>query len=255
MGYQTEIRHFRYFLAVAEELHFKKAAEKLFISQPGLSRQIRQMEEQLGYQLFERSNKRVSLTPAGAYLKQELAISLKSIDNILTHAKLLSEGKEGKIKMAYVGSAMQNVVPELLIKIDKQYKNIYFGLEEMNNYKQVDALLSQTIDIGFVRLNQVPADLNIQPIWKETFSVVLPEAHAINSKNFKEVAQLAQEPFIFFEKSYSPLYHTRVMSIFEDAGFSPSSLIVPFMPIQFSDWLKTTLDFQLSLLLYSWDMI
>lgn len=221
MSNQTELRHFRYFLSVAEELHFKKAAEKLFISQPGLSRQIQQMERYMGVQLFERNNKKVELTPAGHYLKKELHLVMRNIENISSHAQLLSKGIVGSIKMAYVGSAMQNVVPELLLQIDKHNKNIHFSLEELNNNKQIEALLSHQIDIGFVRLNQVPEELNIQPIWRETFSVVLPSQHQINAKNFKGIEQLSEEHFIFFEKSYSPVYHARMMSIFEDAGFSP----------------------------------
>lgn len=222
MSYQVELRHFKYFVAVAEELHFRKAAEKLFISQPGLSRQIKQMEENLGVKLFERNNKNVILTPAGIYLKNELQIVLKNIENITNQAKLITEGKMGSIKMGYVGSAMQSVIPNLLVRFTKDFPNIKFGLSELDNNKQVNALLSNDIDVGFVRMNQVPKDLEIRPIWKETFSVVLPKTHKMTPRKFKNLAQLKEESFIFFEKNYSPVYYERVMSIFEEAGFSPN---------------------------------
>ncbi len=222
MGNQTELRHFRYFLAVAEELHFRKAADKLYISQPGLSRQIKQMEEHLGVLLFERNNKTVSLTPAGLYLKKELRLVLKNIDDITAQAKMLTEGKEGIINLGYVGAAMQNVIPNLMLSLRKMHPKLRFNLAETNNAAQVNALLSQQIDLGFVRLNQVPKELRIEPVWRETFSLVLPEDHPINEKNFKDLSQLAAEPFIFFDKSYSSIYHARVMSIFEAAGFSPN---------------------------------
>ena len=98
MGNQIELRHIRYFLAVAEELHFRKAAERLYISQPGLSRQIKQMEDDLGIKLFERNNRKVNLTKVGLYLKTELSRKLKNLDHIFNHAKLLHEGKNGILK-------------------------------------------------------------------------------------------------------------------------------------------------------------
>lgn len=221
MSYQVEWRHLRYFLAVAEELHFKKAADKLYISQPGLSRQIKQMEERLGLPLFERNNKRVQLTPAGKYLHREIEPALKNIENILHHATLIHEGSQGSVKMGYVGSAMQNVIPDLLLRFNKKYPHIHFGLSELDNTKQVAALLAFDLDAGFVRLNEVPPQLNIRPVWRETFSIVLPQHHPMEAKKFKNLSQLKKESFIFFEKSYSPAYHERILSIFEDSGFSP----------------------------------
>lgn len=222
MSNQIELRHYRYFLILAEELHFRKASEKLFISQPGLSRQIRQMETLLGFSLFDRSSKRVTLTEAGQYMKQELAASLKTLDNIVEHARLLNEGKEGRIKLGYVGSAMQEVIPNLLIRFNRKYPNILFGLEELDNNKQIAALLSQTIDVGFVRLYEVPQPLEICPLWKETFTLILPKNHWMTEAQFENLAQLKEDAFILFDKIYSAAYHARIMSIFEDSGVSPN---------------------------------
>ena len=221
MSYQIELRHLRYFLAVAEDLHFRKAAERLFISQPGLSRQIKQMEEDLGIQLFERHNRKVVLTSAGEYLKNELTRNLKSLDNSIKHAKLLQDGKHGKLEFGYVGSAMQELIPNLLVTFKKEHPNVQFGLKEMDNQKQIESLLHQKIDIGFVRLDRVPRGLSIQPILKENFCLVLPQNHLINSSNFKNLTQLKNEPFILFDPSYSPSYYEKVMQIFTDNGFSP----------------------------------
>ena len=221
MGYQIEFRHFRYFLAVAEDLHFRKAAERLFISQPGLSRQIKQMEEDLGIQLFIRHNRKVQLTTAGLHLKTELSRTLKDIDNILDSAKLLQEGKQGKLNFGYVGSAMLEIIPDVLLRFKKEYPNVQFGLKEMDNQKQIAHLLSQKIDIGFVRLNRAPRGLIIKPILEETFCLVLPKNHPINSTNFKDLSQLKNESFILFDPSYSPSYYEKVMQIFDDSHFSP----------------------------------
>lgn len=95
MSYQTEFRHFKYFLALAEDLHFRKASERLFISQPGLSRQIKQMEEALGVNLFERHNRKVKLTKAGEYMQRELINNFQRLADIISHAKLLNDGVDG----------------------------------------------------------------------------------------------------------------------------------------------------------------
>ncbi|WP_166964771.1 LysR family transcriptional regulator [Yeosuana marina] len=221
MSYQIELRHIRYFLAVSELLHFRKAAEKLFISQPGLSRQIKEMEDHLGIKLFDRHNRQVKLTPTGLYLKEELSKNLKSLDAILHHAKLLEDGKDGKLNFGYVGSAMQKIIPELLLKFTEDHPNILFSLKEMDNNKQIEGLLSQDIDIGFVRLDRIPRGLESHPILKEPFCLVLPKNHVIDASNFKSLSQFKEEHFILFDPEYSASYYEKVMEIFDDSGFSP----------------------------------
>ncbi|WP_242202605.1 LysR family transcriptional regulator [Aestuariivivens insulae] len=222
MGNQLEIRHLKYFLAVAEDLHFRKAAERLFISQPGLSRQIKQMEEDLGIQLFSRHNRKVELTKAGAYLKTEIARSLKNLENVIDHAKLLNDGVEGNLRMGYVGSAMQQIIPDLLLKFKAGYPNTLFSLREMDNQKQINALITEDIDVGFVRLERVPESITIKPILQENFCLVLPKDHPVDETNFKTIKQLKNDAFILFDPNYSTSYYEKVMRIFDDAGFSPT---------------------------------
>jgi DNA-binding transcriptional LysR family regulator len=221
MSYQIELRHIKYFLAVAEDLHFRKAAERLFISQPGLSKQIKQMETGLGIVLFERHNRKVNLTKAGEYLKRELSINLKNIEHTLNHAKLLNDGKNGDLKFGYVGSAMQEIIPNLLVQFKNDYPTIVSSLKEMDNQKQIEGLLSYDLDLGFVRLDRVPRGLTIKPIIKESFCLVLPEDHQINAGNFKNVLQFKEESFILFDPKYSSSYYEKVMQLFDDSGFSP----------------------------------
>lgn len=221
MGYQIEIRHFNYFLAVAEELHFRKAAEKLFISQPGLSRQIKQMEEILETKLFIRTKKKVMLTPAGQYLKSEVEFILNHLEVTQKQLKLIGAGSLGEIRIGFLGSAMQNVIPELLVKLQHEFPGIRTNLEELSNKAQVNAISKDILDIGFVRLARVPKGLQIQPVFEDTFSVVLPKDHVLTEKSFKGIHQLSEESFILFSQDYSPLYFDTVMSICEDAGFTP----------------------------------
>ena len=221
MKHQLELRHFRYFLAVAEHLHFRKAAESLFISQPGLSRQIKQLEEELDLKLFDRHNRKVELTSGGLYLKNELSDVLNNLDLVLDHAKMLDSGFEGNLRLGYIGSAMQGVIPQLLMKIRSDRPKIRFDLKEIDNKHQIEGIQNQEIDIGFVRMDRVPAGINMHPIHEDSFSLVLPANHRICEANFTGLEMLKDEPFILFDSSYSESYHAKVMQIFRDSGFSP----------------------------------
>jgi DNA-binding transcriptional LysR family regulator len=172
MSYQLELRHLRYFLAVAEDLHFRKAAERLFISQPGLSKQIKELEQHLDLQLFDRHNRKVALTPAGAYLKKELSHYFNGLEQIIEHSKLLDRGMVGNLKLGYVGSAMQQIIPDLLLAFRNLQPKILFSLKEMDNQTQIEGLLSQEIDLAFVRLENLPRGLKTHPVLRESFCLV-----------------------------------------------------------------------------------
>lgn len=221
MSYQLELRHYRYFMAVAEALHYRKAAERLFISQPGLSRQIKQMEEILQTQLFIRDKKKVQLTPAGDYLKKELEAALSHLEQTTKQVKLIGKGQLGEIRIGFLGSAMQEVIPNMLLQLKETYPEIHTSLEELSNKAQVSAILKNQLDIGFVRLSRIPRGLRIKPVFEDTFSLVLPKNHALNPSNFKGIEQLSDADFILFSQDYSPLYYDTVISICEDAGFKP----------------------------------
>jgi len=221
MSYQLELRHFKYFLAVAEELHYRKAAERLFISQPGLSRQIKQMEEILETQLFVRSKKKVTLTTAGEYLKTEIEFILNRLEVTTKQLKRIDAGEYGEVRIGFLGSAMQNVIPDLLVKLKDGFPNIKTTLEELPNKAQLNALLKDKLDLGFVRLARVPEGLSLKAVKVDTFSLVLPESFPILTRDFTSVNILKEEDFILFSQEYSPLYFDTVMSICEDAGFTP----------------------------------
>jgi len=221
MSYQLELRHFTYFLAVAEELHFRKAADRLCISQPGLSRQIKQMEEIIGASLFIRNKRNVSLTKAGFYLKKELDYILNHIDFTIKQTHLIDKGNKGEIRIGFLGSAMQTVIPELLVKSNEQFSGIQFNLEEMSNYLQVEALEKDQLDLGFVRLSRVPEGMKMKTVYVDTFSLVLPKDHPLDQNTFKRIDQVSDENFVLFSSGYSSLYYDKIMSICEDKGFIP----------------------------------
>lgn len=221
MNNQLELRHFRYFLAVAEDLHFRRAAEQLYLSQPALSRQIKQLEEILELKLFDRHNRKVSLTPAGAYLAGELKDWLGQMDQLLLHTQMVARGVKGRLHLGYIGSAVQNIIPEFLLKVRKDYADLQFRLREMDNQQQVEALLKGEIDLGFVRLDRLPRPLEVRPVYEDTFSLVLPNNHPLAAEDFHSLSQVKDEPFILFEKEYSFSYFEKIMQLFDEAGFSP----------------------------------
>jgi DNA-binding transcriptional LysR family regulator len=221
MSNQIEFRHLKYFQTVAKELHFRKAAEKLFITQPALSRQIQQLEEYVGVDLFKRDKRNVSLTKAGEYLLKESQFLFDHLGFIKDNIRHIAKGDEGEIRIGFVGSAMQSVIPSLLKKINKDSPGIHFVLTELTNQDQVDKIRNDQLDLGFIRTMRLPEGLNKLDVFEETFCLVLPKSHSISSKNFKDISDLKEEDFILFSSQYSHGYYDKIMSIFEDQGFTP----------------------------------
>ncbi|WP_425635750.1 LysR family transcriptional regulator [Algoriphagus yeomjeoni] len=216
-----ELRHLSYFKAVAEELNFRKAAERLFISQPGLSRQIKQLEEMLEVKLFERDQKHVELTAAGVFFKNEVDFVLNHLDLTRSQLKLIAEGKIGELRVGFLGSASNQVLPDLLSKLNSQQPLISTSLEELSNAVQVEMIEKDKLDLGFVRLASVPSDLEMKVVLRDSFSLVVPKDHPINAAEFHSVNQFKDESFVLFSSDYSNLYYEQIIGICRDAGFSP----------------------------------
>lgn len=216
-----ELRHLNYFKAVAEELNFRKAAERLFISQPGLSRQIKQLEEIFEVKLFERDQKHVELTAAGKFLKGEVDFVLNHLELTRNQLKLIAAGKIGELRIGFLGSASNQVLPNLLSKLNSQQPLISTSLEELSNSIQVEMIEKDKLDLGFVRLASVPSDLEMKVVLRDSFSLVVPKDHPIQDKDFTSVNQFQDEAFVLFSSDYSNLYYEQIIGICRDAGFSP----------------------------------
>lgn len=218
---QIALRHLRYFVVLARELHFHRAADLLFISQPALSKQIQQLEAYLGVSLLLRDRKRVSLTAAGEYLLAEAPALLAQVDRLAGHLQAISSGEEGEVRIGFVGSAMHSVIPPLLLRLQQELPAIRSSLEELSIQQQLAMLRQDRLDIGFIRPYQLPAGIVAKPIYEESFSLVLPADHPLEADNFQTMAALREAPFVFFSPAYSPEYFEKVISICRDAGFYP----------------------------------
>ena len=221
MNYQIELRHLLYFKVLAEELHFRRAAEKLFIAQPGLSRQIKQLEESYGVTLFERNKRNVQMTEAGMYLFQEVKELFRHLDQIETQLQSFANGKISTLKLGFIGSAVQTILPELLVNLKQQQPDIELSLHELANETQLDLLEKKELDLGFVRLSETPPGLCSLPIHTEHFSLVLPNNHPLLKSPQPSLDAFKNESFILFSKNYSHSYYDLVMSIFSDHKFIP----------------------------------
>ncbi|MFC2082510.1 LysR family transcriptional regulator [Candidatus Bipolaricaulota bacterium] len=216
-----EFRHLRYFLAVAEELHFSRAAARLAIKQPPLSRQIKNLESKLGVTLFNRTNRRVELTPAGRYLKEAASTVLLQSDQIKNTIRLIQEGTGGFVRIGYVGSAMHSVLPALLRDLRERYPDIHPELFELDNGSQVRAIKSGELDIGFVRTPISAEGLVTRTLLEETFSLVLASSHRLAHSPEIDLQLLADEPFIGFCRDCAPGMADQILQICNAAGFSP----------------------------------
>lgn len=221
MNYQIELRHLIYFKVLAEELHFRKAAERLFISQPGLTRQIKQMEEIYKVQLFDRGKRFVKLTPAGQYLKEKTELIFQQLEDIQEQLEKIDKGIITTLKVGFIGSAAQTVLPELISALNQQHPLIDISINEMSNEKQIEHILKGTLDIGFVRMPDEATSIDHLDVLTEHFVLVIPKNSPLKQNGKIDFKSLSEQKFILFGKEYSNNYYKLVMSIFEDHGFEP----------------------------------
>lgn len=216
-----ELKQLRYFVAVAEELHFGRAARRLFISQPALSFDIRKFEEQLGVQLLERTNKAVALTNAGYVLLEEARRLLEQADEVRRIAERSAHGLAGRLRIGFVNSMLYRGLPEAVRRFEADHPAVEVVLREMNTIEQVHALQRLQIDLGFAHWGRFPAEVQSEPLFSEPFLCCLPAGHPLARRKRIELATLAREPFILFPRSVSPHYHDQIIATCVEAGFSP----------------------------------
>lgn len=221
MTNQLEIRHFEYFLVLSETLHYRKAAERLFISQSALSQQIARLETILGQALFIRTNRKVNLSQAGVAFKKEAELVINQLQLSMERWRLAVKGGDGILRIGFVGSAMQVYLPPIIKKFSIECPRIKFYLEDLSNKDQVIALEKKQLDIGFMRAKNLPASLESVSVFKENFSLVLPTNHPITKENFVNMGQLAHESYILFPNERSQMYYQQIINLCNDYGFDP----------------------------------
>jgi DNA-binding transcriptional LysR family regulator len=199
-----ELRHLRYFVAVAEELHFRRAADRLHISQPPLSQQIRQLEAELDVQLLERSRRRVELTAAGEAFYDRAREILDAVEEAGRTARQAERGELGRLSIGFVGSAMYSLVPDALRAFRAQRSGVELRLRELTTVAQLEQLESGRIDVGFVRPASARAGIAVETVLREAIIVALPEASPLAARERLRLDDLTGEPLVLLTRSGSP---------------------------------------------------
>ena len=216
-----ELRHLRSFLAVAQELHFGRAAARLHISQPPLSQQIRRLEDEIGARLFRRTNRRVQLTPAGRAFLAEARQTIVSAQRAVGAAQRAERGEVGELIVGYVASATYGPLPDVIRMFRKRLPEVELKLRNLRSVHQSQALLDRRIDVGFVRPHAVDSRLVYETLWREPVVVALPGDHALAHRTAVDIADLASDIFLIAPAEDTVAFHDEVLALCRKAGFTP----------------------------------
>lgn len=195
-----DLKQMRYFLAVAEERNFTRAAERLHMAQPPLTRQIQALEEDIGAQLFVRTARGVTLTEAGLALMAEVPNLLSLAQRAKERAVLASEGQSGRLDIGIFGSGVLDVIPRILARFHAERPEVRIVLHSLNKGEQVQALRERRISVGFNRLVQPDDDLVVEEVLRESMTVALPEHHPLAKKTSISIPDLSDQPLILYPR-------------------------------------------------------
>ena len=219
-----ELRHLKYFVAVAEELHFGRAAKRLRITQQPLSRQIKDLEEELGVELFYRTKRTVRLTEVGTIFLAETRKTLQQVEYAVHIVRQAQEGKIGTLTVGFTGSALNIVLPAAVRQFKQLFPQVELILKRMQTLEQVEALNSKQIDLGLLHPPINDETLNLETIYRENLVVALPDNHSLAKDTFEPISlqQLASESFILFPRHFGSVLYDRIINMCQQAGFSPN---------------------------------
>lgn len=214
-----EIRHLRYFLVLAEELHFNRAAERLHIAQPALSQQVRQLEKELNVELFIRTTRKVELTLAGASLKKHALEILSNVESVKDLVARVATGETGRLTLGFTGSATYDLLPRIARAVREKISGVSLVLRgEMATASQIEALRSNAIDIGFLR-PPISDEFHQRVVRTDYLSLLMPASHPLAGEESIDLAHMADESFIQYSPSADPATFTIVSSAYQQAGF------------------------------------
>lgn len=216
-----ELRHLRYFAAVAAEGSFSRASEKLNIAQPPLSRQIQQLEDEIGARLLDRGRP-LTLTEPGRYFYEQVRQVLARVDEITSMTRRIAKGHISQFRIGFVASTLYDALPELIRRFRQTRPGIDIVLLEMNTLEQTAALKDGRIDVGFGRLRFENADIIRTVLREDKIVLALPAGHALLAAGGKlKLSQTVLEPLILYPKSPRPSYADQVLAFYRDKAMEP----------------------------------
>ena len=219
-----ELRHLRYFVAVAEELHFGHAAKRLHMAQQPLSRQIRHLESELNVLLFHRTKRTVRLTEAGKAFWQEAQKTLRQAERAIAVAQQVGRGEAGHLQIGFTGPILNSVLPAIVRQFRHRYPDIHLELNRLSTEEQVTALLNQTIQVGLLHPPIAAPSLASEVSYREPLIAAIPDIHPLAQEVSEPISikDLANEPFILFPRQVGPTLHDAITSFCQQSGFSPT---------------------------------
>jgi DNA-binding transcriptional LysR family regulator len=215
----VELRHLRYFVAVAEELNFSRAARRMHMAQPPLSAAIRQLERDLGVDLFVRTTREVKLTEAGHAFLAGARRTLADAERAAEDAKRAAAGELGHLRLAYSWSTRFETLPALGRAFRASHPDVELLAQEMWNARMPPAFANGSIDIALSLCPEIAAELELAPIRNERLAALLPEAHPLAREDAIPLSALADDEFIVFPREIAPRLHDAFMSVFRRVGF------------------------------------
>ncbi|HEY0756763.1 MAG TPA: LysR family transcriptional regulator [Ktedonobacteraceae bacterium] len=214
-----ELRHLRYFIVVAEQLHFSRAAEILHIAQPPLSQQIQSLEHELGIPLFSRTKRSVKLTPAGKAFLEEAKKVIAQTERAIKVAQQAHSGILGQLDIGFVGTAVTEALPIVLKAFRERYPLIKTTLQNLVTTEQIQALHEGKIQVGILHPPLLDAALNVEIILSEPMAVILPVDHVLATQESIELVRLRHEAFVMYPRAWNPGPFDQIISLCQSAGF------------------------------------
>ena len=218
-----ELRHLRYFIAVAEELHFGHAAARLNISQPPLSQQIQILEPQIGARLFARTNRSVSLTEAGRQFLADSRQILSQVDDAAARAARLHHGETGELRIGFTSSApFIKAVSDTLSTFRRRYPDVHIQTRETNTREQIVPLNEGALDLGLMRNTHLPDTLVWERVLREPLLAMVPRDHPLASQPCVSLRELAREPFVFFDPHVGTGLYDDILGLMRRYDLTPA---------------------------------
>ena len=217
----VELRHLRYFIAVAEELNFSRAAERLHMAQPPLSAAIRQLERELGVDLFIRTTREVTLTDAGRAFLDGARRTLADADRAAEDARRAGAGELGRLRIAYSWSTRFETLPALGRGFRARHPGVELLAQEMWNARMPAAFANGSIDLAISLCPEIASELELEAIRKERLVALLPNRHPLANEEAIPLASLAEEEIVLFPREIAPRLHDAFVAIYRRAGFEP----------------------------------
>lgn len=216
-----DLRHLRYFITVAEELNIGRAAARLHISQPPLTRQIQQLEEEMGVQLFIRTPKGVELTQAGEQLLEEARNIRALVEQAVERTQRAGQGKLGRLDVAMFGSAILDVIPKILLAFRTRHPEVKVVLHTMTKAEQIEALRQKRINVGFNRMLAPLEDIDTTLVTTERLLLAVPVGHPLAAFDAIPFREIEHHPLVLFPTGARPSFIDKVITFCARAGFEP----------------------------------